>query len=53
MLLRRKDGSPIFGVLKIKYEGNDYEESQLLILAIFIKTPRIIFTVLHFEITIS
>jgi hypothetical protein len=50
-LLLRKEGLHYSLVIKNKYEEDDFEEFQLLILVIFVKIPRIIFKVLHFEFT--
>jgi hypothetical protein len=45
----RKEGSLYFRVLTNKYQDDDYEEFQLIILMLFVKIPRLMFKVLHFE----
>jgi hypothetical protein len=40
--------SPYFRVLRNKYEEDDYEEFESLILVIFLDIPRIIFLIYYF-----
>jgi hypothetical protein len=51
-LLLRRVGYTYFRILTNKYEADNYEEFQALIIMIFIKIPTIIFKILKFEFNI-